>query len=118
MPLDSSRDFNSNSRSCIANEESLKRNVGEQDITRATTTIEMMFALTSTRPEKLHNKLVQSTEYCHFMLAFDSGNNTVKVQHLNTTKPDYVCYDGATGQAPFWLTTWLTKVQHSKCKMP
>ena len=37
-----------------------------------------MLALTSTRAKELHNELVQSIEYCHFVLAFDSDNNVVK----------------------------------------
>ena len=51
---------------------------GEQDELGAVTTHENMFALTSTWPKELDDKLIQSTKYCHFMLAFDSNNNKLR----------------------------------------
>ena len=64
-------------------------------------TNENMFALTSTWPKELDDKLVQSTEYCHFMLAFDSNNNKVKKLHLNTAKQDGIRGDRTSGERHF-----------------
>lgn len=62
------------------NRSRMKTKCSEHETSRPKT-YEFKLELTSTWTKELHNELVQSTKYCHFVLAFDPDDIFVKEYH-------------------------------------